>query len=370
MDSYRVLITEDDPDTARLVAALLGKMGHQVCGFAPSGEEALELTARTNPDIVLMDILLGRGMSGIETAREIIARHDVPVVYLTGGGPGVVDEASLSGAHGFIQKPVSYTELAAVLRIAVHKHSMERLIRASEEKYRGLFNNAAAGIYTASSQGRFLEVNAALASFLGYESPEEMVSLVRDMDSQYYLEDGRRQEIMDRLEADGAVEGLESEVLGRDGDALWITEHCRRIPSGNGELRYQAVVIDVTARKDAEQARDTALAMLQGTVDAIPDLIFLTDMEGFVILCNEAFREHAGLDDQDILGRSCLDLLPEFRRFAADPPLSGERTTYFTDPQARFHMSMSPYCDFLDNVIGLVYVCRDMQFLDLRRKKR
>ena len=57
----------------------------------------------------------------------------------------------------------------------------------SEEKYRGIFENAIEGFFQSTPEGRFISVNPAFARMLGYASPEELISTITDIAKQYYV---------------------------------------------------------------------------------------------------------------------------------------------------------------------------------------
>jgi CheY-like chemotaxis protein/DNA-directed RNA polymerase specialized sigma24 family protein len=78
-----VLIIEDEPVIAADIAALSREMGHRVLAIAATHAEAIEEAARHKPGLVLADIQLADGSSGIDAAREILSRFDVPVIFIT-----------------------------------------------------------------------------------------------------------------------------------------------------------------------------------------------------------------------------------------------------------------------------------------------
>ena len=83
MKKARILVVEDEGLVAAQIRETLEGLGYDVPAVAATGANAIERFAEIEPDLVLMDIQLKGGMSGIETARRMRARLDVPVVYLT-----------------------------------------------------------------------------------------------------------------------------------------------------------------------------------------------------------------------------------------------------------------------------------------------
>jgi CheY-like chemotaxis protein len=78
-----ILIIEDEPVIATDLAALAHELGHQVIGVAATHAEAIDAVARHRPGLVLADIQLADGSSGIEAVRDILARFAAPVIFIT-----------------------------------------------------------------------------------------------------------------------------------------------------------------------------------------------------------------------------------------------------------------------------------------------
>src|SRR4051812_42289596 len=79
----RVLIIEDEPVIAADIEALVRELGHDVVDVAATRTEAVEAVARTSPGLVLADIQLADGSSGIDAVKDILGKHDVPVIFIT-----------------------------------------------------------------------------------------------------------------------------------------------------------------------------------------------------------------------------------------------------------------------------------------------
>jgi CheY-like chemotaxis protein/DNA-directed RNA polymerase specialized sigma24 family protein len=79
----RVLIIEDEPVIAADIEALVRELGHEVIDVAATRREAVEAVARTQPGLVLADIQLADGSSGIDAVKDILGRFDVPVIFIT-----------------------------------------------------------------------------------------------------------------------------------------------------------------------------------------------------------------------------------------------------------------------------------------------
>ena len=78
-----VLIIEDEPVIAADIEALVRELGHKVLDIAATRTEAAESVARHAPGLVLADIQLADGSSGIDAVKDILGRFDVPVIFIT-----------------------------------------------------------------------------------------------------------------------------------------------------------------------------------------------------------------------------------------------------------------------------------------------
>jgi CheY-like chemotaxis protein len=78
-----VLIIEDEPVIAADIEALVRELGHHVVDIAATRAEALDAIANKAPGLVLADIQLADGSSGIDAVKDILARYDTPVIFIT-----------------------------------------------------------------------------------------------------------------------------------------------------------------------------------------------------------------------------------------------------------------------------------------------
>jgi DNA-binding response OmpR family regulator len=122
MGDNRILVVDDDPKLVRLVREVLTATGYEVLATG-SGEQAIELAALEQPDLVLLDITLSGQVDGYEVASRLHEFSDIPIIMLT----AKVRESDMMhgfevGADDYITKPFSSKEMLARVR-AVLKRS-------------------------------------------------------------------------------------------------------------------------------------------------------------------------------------------------------------------------------------------------------
>lgn len=123
MAREKILIVEDELLISYNLAHKLRKLGYQIVGEVDSAEAALQRVAETQPDLILMDIVLKSDMDGIETAAKIHQSYNIPVIYLTAyADDETLKRAEGTGAYGYILKPFKERELHATIKMALSKH--------------------------------------------------------------------------------------------------------------------------------------------------------------------------------------------------------------------------------------------------------
>lgn len=126
-------------------------------------------------------------------------------------------------------------------------------LRVAESKYRGIVENAVVGIYQTSLGGQYITANTRLAQIYGYDSPQDLMTSLRDIQGQLYVRPQRRQEFIETLQENGSVRNFESQVYRRDGSIIWITESARCIYDAQGDLTgFEGTVVDISQRKADE----------------------------------------------------------------------------------------------------------------------
>lgn len=334
-EAYRILLVEDEPVSAQTIDFLLRKLGHELVERVATGEEAVVRAQALQPDVILMDIQLEGEMDGLEAARQIrqvMAGTPISIIFLTGLELLGSVHDMLANADCFIQKPVKITDLAANLHICIQRRRLEQQLALSERRYQALVENAPVGIYESYADGRLASVNPALAEMFGFDTPQEMLDTIRNLNAQIYVEEGRRDELLDCLAQQGKVQDFESQVYGRDGDVFWVHEEAALGVDASGEPINEGFLLDITDRKDAEFERDVTMHLLKQTLDALPEPLVLMDEGCEIILGNAGMcaitqcsipEELAGQDFRQVLSPSSLRAWDDFwaRFLVNDQPM-------------------------------------------------
>lgn len=118
----KILLAEDASITGMDLWNLLELWGYEMCEQVTSGEEAVVKAEHERPDIILMDIKLDGGISGIEAAARIRERFGIPIIFMTGySDQRTREKAEAVEPEGFFVKPIDYYKLRLRIDEVVEK---------------------------------------------------------------------------------------------------------------------------------------------------------------------------------------------------------------------------------------------------------
>jgi diguanylate cyclase (GGDEF)-like protein/PAS domain S-box-containing protein len=269
---------------------------------------------------------------------------------------------------------------AQLAGIAIGRRLAEEALRGSEAKFRGLFESIAEGVYQSSRDGRLLSVNPAFVAMMGYDKAEELYAL--SSAAALYWDPSDRAEFVRRIEAEGGMRDAEFRMRRRDGQQLVILENSRPMRDAGGLiLGYEGTIVDITARKRAEQAVLAEKERAQVTLQSIGDAVIATDAEGRIEYLNPVAESLTAWSLAEARGQplgAVLKLVNELTREPIANSLAGalgrggggaanDHTVLITRAgnEVAIQESAAPISDRAGRVIGAVVV-----FHDVTRERR
>lgn len=128
-------------------------------------------------------------------------------------------------------------------------NKMVKALKEAELKYRGIFDKAIVGMFQSAPEGRFLNVNAAMAFTLGYASPDEMLASDVQFGHKFFVNPKRGIEFMMIMDKIGGVKNFEAQVIQKDGNKIWLAMNIRAIRENGRVVRYEGMCEDITERQ-------------------------------------------------------------------------------------------------------------------------
>jgi len=214
------------------------------------------------------------------------------------------------------REQVLQAHAARLAALAVERNLAEEALRASEAKFRGLFEGVIEGVYQSTRDGRLVSVNSAFVKMLGYDSAEEMYALPSSV--MLYWSPPDRADFVRRVDNDGEVRSMEVTFRRRDGTQVVALENSRGVRDGSGRIvGYEGTVADITERKRAEQAIFAEKDRAHVTLQSIGDAVITTDGSGHIDYLNPVAERLTGWSMAEARGRrigEVLELIDESTR--------------------------------------------------------
>ncbi len=182
----------------------------------------------------------------------------------------------------------------------------EAQLRASEERYRNLFNSVPIGLFRSTPDGRLLDANVALVEMFGYESRAALLAVnVRDL----YADAADRARFIAQMETANAAENL-VQAVRRDGTRIWTRSHSRAIRDEQGNiLYYDGGVRDVTAQMRAEMTSRENETRFRKLFENSPIAVVLAVAGGGALVdVNASFLKMTGYERDQVIGKTTTEL--------------------------------------------------------------
>jgi len=183
-------------------------------------------------------------------------------------------------------------------------------LRASEERWRKLFENSSAGIALIAPDGRCIGANTALQKMLGYT--EEELQGLTPLD--VILEEDRAAaaaRLAESAEGRRRAHRIETRYVRKDGGVIWADASGVFVPAtGSSPAFFAWVIVDITERKRAEEALRESEQQLRDIVDNTTAVIFVKDLELRYVLVNREFERLYHIEREQIRGKTDFDIHP------------------------------------------------------------
>ncbi|HTX72426.1 MAG TPA: PAS domain S-box protein [Rectinemataceae bacterium] len=333
-----ILLVEDEAIIALREASQLSRAGYRVIQAA-SGEEAVEIVT-ADPDsisLILMDIDLGSGMDGTEAARRILRVHDIPVLFLSAHmEPEIVSKTEQITNYGYVVKSSVFTVLDASIKMAfklfeaqkrintinmefeatneelrVSLESLQRSTEAlslSEDKFSKAFHlNPDAININRLSDGLYVDINEGFSQLMGYSREDVLGRRSTPGDLGIWVRAEDRQLLVNGLRDKGEVANFEAEFRKKDG-STGVGLMSARVIEIAGEPHIISITREITAWKRLQAELSEAQGKFRTAFENSPIGVSLTEVDGRLLMVNQAYCDFLGYRMEEINGSTYVDL--------------------------------------------------------------
>lgn len=239
-------------------------------------------------------------------------------------------------------------------------------LRESEERFRAIFTQTAAGIGQSDLAGRLHLVNRRFCEIVGYSETELLKMRVQDITFPTDLEDYLRS--FRQMIETGESFDIEKRYVRKDGSLVWVANSVSPLRDEHGEIKQAAaVVVDITERKRAQEVERRLAAIIASSNDAILSI----DLNMRITSWNSGAEKLYGYSAQEAIGRSVMILVPD-DRIEEEPAIirqvsAGLRVDPYETKRRRSDdglvdvlLSVSPIFDAYGRTIGAAKIAHDI----------
>ncbi len=291
---YRFLIIDDSLTVCNLIARALQQNYPTAEVIIISEADELTKAMLLGPYTVsIVDYQL-HWSNGIEIAKELKTRYPgYPVIMYTGSGS---EEVAVRALRTYVDDYVlktgqSLPHLITAVQYAIDNLTIRQAVDETERRYRTLFENLPIGVYRITPDGFILDVNRKLIEVLRCPNRESILAM--NAGDMLFGAQGHR--LLANLDfQQKRVHHIEAEIRRYDGAPLWVRHYLHAVRDTQGGILYfQGAMEDITSRKQAELTFKESLHLIQrakqeweATVDSLPQVIALLDVDGRVLRVN------------------------------------------------------------------------------------
>ncbi len=331
LEPIRVLLVEDEELTAKLEIKLLESYGYRVFHVI-SGKEALNFLKKnfSQINIILMDIDLGMEMDGTETARRILEKYNIPILFLSSHTEKeIVAKTEKVTSYGYVVKNSGITVLDASIKMAfklfyayqeisnnliqVQKlkeklELKEKELQKSEEKfYKAFYFSPAALVVSSLEDGKILEVNSSWTEILGYTYEESVGKTFQELG---LSNEELREEFLKEIESKKILKNREYSLKNKFGQTKHF-HYSSAIHEIDGKKYLFSSAIDVTNEKEIYNKILEHQRKFEQVFENTPNLFFKCKRDGTILKFIAGKSSELYTSPETFSGRKVQNILPE-----------------------------------------------------------
>ena len=253
----RVLVVEDDAIVSLELIEKVKKYGYMPIGPARTGDEAITLAIKENPDIILMDIILDGKINGIDAVNAIRKIKDIPVIYVTASSDReTVERAKSTTPFGYLVKPIDEKELVITIEMTLKRREFEKRLEESESKFRNLFEDSRDAIYIWKKDSGYVDFNNSMLELFGY-SRDEMIKLgIHD----FFPDTENLKKYVKTLKEQGFVKDMHLRLKRKNGSTMVCIASASVLKNEKGDFNgIQGIIRDISDIQDGIDRLNSAM---------------------------------------------------------------------------------------------------------------
>ncbi|EMY59968.1 PAS domain S-box protein [Leptospira terpstrae] len=306
-----ILLVEDEALLAMFEKNQLEQGGYVVT-HVTNGENAIQLIILEGKpfDLILMDIDLGRGLDGTQTATEILNHKEIPVVFLSSHTErDIVKKTETITSYGYVVKNSGFTVLDASIKMAFKLFEANELTKSKKEHLETVLQSIGDGVIATDSDGKVIRMNPIAEKLTGWAHDEAVGLTISDV---FKIVNVKTRSLVenpvDIVLRTNSIVGLANHtvLLSKDGCEYQISDSGSPIKDLNGDTRGVVLVFrDITAEYNVQSQIAKQANMLNNVLDAVIG----TDFNHKINYWNKAAEKIYIWKAEEVIGKSVLEVL-------------------------------------------------------------
>lgn len=300
-----ILLVEDEGIIALAESKTMKRMGYEVI-IANSGEKALELLEKNQSiDLILMDIDLGKGIDGTETAGRILERKNIPIVFLSSHTEKeMVKKVRGITRYGYIMKDSGDFVLQSSIEMAYELFEAFEKLREREERYKNLFETMPDSTFIIEhNTGKIIDANPSACRNFGYTREEFYTKKMADISAEPEV-------TIASIKSGDTFVPLRM-YKKKDGTVFPVEITGGHFKYGN-QLITTAFIRDITERKSTDDNLKRSEQRYRALIETTGTGYVILDKTGKVMDANREYVRLTGRGDlKEIAGHSVLEWTAE-----------------------------------------------------------
>ena len=316
MTNANVLIVEDDQAIAENIKKRLTDLEYTVCATVSTGAQAIEQAVELSPDIALINVELEGEINGMETAKWLHNRFDIPAIYLVHypndvflRKEGLLERTGLTDPFDYIPQPYGKRRLYLSIDSALYKHRVEKESKAREQQLTTIFNSIGDAVIVTDQGGLITFMNPAAEQLTDWQQAEavnESVTKIFNIRAAE-TEDFTEATLMGVLHKGDAVSD-NAVLISKTGQEIHIDYNISPLKDGGANITGVVLTFhNITKFREVESQLEQTVTELQErtqfmetVLNSSNDGIAVIGAKGEVLLSNPSMKRIFNVETKDV----------------------------------------------------------------------
>ncbi|MFA5834849.1 MAG: PAS domain S-box protein [Bacteroidota bacterium] len=314
MKKKKVLIVEDEKIVALDLRSILSSTGYIVVADVSTGKQAVTAVEQFSPDIILMDIALKGSMSGIDAAKIILNRYDIPIIFLTANSDTkTLEHAKHVSAYGYILKPFDERDIRTTVEMVLYKHKTESHVKNQRQWLETTLRSIGDAVIATDKKGFVTFMNIIAEQLTGWKQEEAAgkklgeVFVIENENTGKQLPNPVAKVLRERTSLSLTNHTI---LIAKNGARTFIEDSAA--PIFNDAQVITGVVLtfrDVTEKRKSQDELNRNEQRYRALIEKSTEVVMIMDNVGTILYSTSSITTMLGYTTIEFVGRNAFEFL-------------------------------------------------------------